>query len=145
MSTFKMRWPDLGLEVRCEGLDVNKDALDILVANMPVKAVQGHEMVGGWILHDRSVMLNKKAFNLCPSTLTYEKMNKAPVGRISLLGPLGCNTEVMVKYDDCVDDRDYVPVAQVVAEDLEILKKAGKAQWKSATRTKEIIIVEFDA
>jgi hypothetical protein len=59
------------------------------------------------------------------------------------LFPQGSNTELLVKYGECVDDREYVPIAKVAEKDLQKLEKAGKAQWKSATRTKETIIVEF--
>lgn len=143
MSNFIMRWPSLDLEVRCENIEVNKNAFDIFAENLPIKAIQGHEMVGGWLLRNRSVHLNKKPFDICSCELKAEKMNKAPVGRVSLLFPQGSNTELLVKYDDCVDDREYIPFAQVAADDLPKLLKAGKEQWKSATRSKDIIIVEF--
>ena len=145
MSKFVMRWPELGLEVKCESIGVNEAACEQMVANMPIKAVQGHEMVGGWALHDRSVIFGKKPFDLRASDLVQETMEEAPVGRISLLCPQTTGTELLVKYDEMVDNREYVPVAQVVEEDLEVLKKAGRAQWKSATRTKEVITVEFVA
>ena len=134
MSKFVMRWPELGLEVKCESIGVNEAACEVLVANLPIKAVQGHEMVGGWCLHDRSVIFGKKAFGLRASELVQETMDEAPSG-----------SELLVKYGETVDNRKYVPVAQVVEEDLEVLKKAGRAQWKSATRTKEVITVEFVA
>ena len=143
MSSFKMIWPGLGLEVVCESISENKEAFDLFAVNMPIKALQGHEMVGGWMLRDRAVLLEKKPFDISKEKLSIEKMNKAPVGRISFLFPQGKSTEILVKYDDCVDDRDYIPFAKVAAADIEKLQKAGKAQWKSATRTKEIIIVEF--
>ena len=145
MSKFVMRWPELGLEVKCESIGVNEAACEVLVANLPIKAVQGHEMVGGWCLHDRSVIFGKKAFGLRASELVQETMDEAPEGRISLLFPQTSGSELLVKYGETVDNRKYVPVAQVVEEDLEVLKKAGRAQWKSATRTKEVITVEFVA
>lgn len=143
MRKFKMRWPGLNYEVMCEGIEVNEAALDILVNNMPIKTLQGHEMVGGRILRDRAVRLKKQPFDLDPESLETEKLKDAPVGRISLLSPLGSGTELLVKYDDCVDDRDYIPVAKVRDEDLEILKKAAKLEWQSATREQKTIIVQF--
>lgn len=143
MQRFIMRWPELGLSVRCEGLDINRDALDTFVENMPVKALQGHEMVGGWLLRDHSILFNKKPFDIPSVKLFSERMDQAPVGRISFLRPQGRGAELLVKYDESVDTREYIPVAQVVPEDLETLKKAGKEQWKATTRTREIIFVEF--
>ena len=97
------------------------------------------------MLRDHSVLMNKRVFDIPASGLKQETMKDAPVGRISLLFPQGIMTEVLVKYDECKDFREYVPVAKVVDDDLEILKKVGKLQWKSATRTKEIYTVEFVA
>ena len=145
MCTFTMKWSSLNFEVTCECITENKEAFDLFMENLPVKALQGHEMVGGWILRDRAVLLGKKPFDLPKEKLITEKMNKAPVGRISLLFPQGKSTELLVKYDECVDNREYVPIAQVASADITKLQKAGKAQWKSATRTKEVIIVEFAA
>lgn len=143
MKNFKMRWPELGLEVACSGIGENEAALDAFVKNMPVKALQGHEMVGGWVLRDRAVHLRKQPFTLAPDSLGQENMQDAPVGRVSLLFPQGGSTEVLIKYDACVDTRPYVPIAKVRDEDLDTLKKVGKLQWKSATRTKEAYVVEF--
>ena len=143
MKKFKMRWPALELEVVCKEIQVNQNALDVFVGNMPMKAIQGHEMVGGWMLRSRAVHMERSPFQIPRTDLKYEKMQDAPVGRISLLFPQGSSTEVLVKYDQCVDDRDYVPVALVEEQYLDVLKKVGKLQWQSSTRTKEIYHVEF--
>lgn len=145
MLHFTMRWPALDLSVTCESCGENEDALRILMDNMPIKAIQGHEMVGGWMLRNRSVLMNKRFFDIPAGNLSQETMEDAPVGRISLLFPQGNMTEMLVKYDTCDDFRSYVPVAKVSDQDLETLKKVGKLQWQSATRSKEVIIVEFIA
>lgn len=145
MLHFTMRWPALNLSVDCESCGENEAALRILMENMPIKTVQGHEMVGGWILRNRSVVMNKRFFDIPAAKLTQETMKDAPVGRISLLFPQGNMTEMLVKYDDCDDFRNYVPVAKVVDQDLEVLKKVGKLQWQSTTHSKQVIVVEFIA
>lgn len=143
MPRFIMRWPDLNLEVRCESLQTNQEAFDLFVENMPLKVLQGHEMVGGWLLRDHSILFHKKKFDIPAKRLFTEKMDKAPVGRISFLQPQGLGAELLVKYDESVDNREYVPIAQVIPEDIAILKQVGKEQWKATTRTREIIFVEF--
>lgn len=143
MGSFTMKWDSLNLEVECESISENKKAFDIFLENLPVKALQGHEMVGGWMLRDRAILLDKRSFDIKRTDLVTEKMIDAPIGRISFLFPQGRSAEILVKYDDCVDDRDYVPFARVKDADIEKLKQVGKAQWKSATRTKEVILVEF--
>lgn len=143
MRSFKMRWPGLDYEVTCEGIGVNDEVLDVLMNNMPVKALQGHEMVGGKILRSRAVHLSRQPLDMEDKNLRTEPLKDAPVGRISLLGMLGSSTELLVKYDDCVDDREYVPVAQVREDDLAVLKKAAKLQWQSSTREQKTIVVQL--
>lgn len=143
MKKFKMRWPSFELEVICEGIGQNEAVLDTFAANMPVKALQGHEMVGGRILRDRAVRMGKQPFGEEAAAVTTEQLKDAPIGRVVLLSPYGSGTELLVKYEDCVDDRNYIPVAQVREGDLPTLVKAGKAAWRSATREQRIIIVEF--
>lgn len=143
MKSFKLRWPVLNCEVLCDGIPENQAVLDVLLENMPVKALQGHEMVGGRILRCRALQLKRRPLDIWDGELTLEHLNQAPVGRISLLGSLGSATELLVKYDDCVDDRDYIPVAQVRPECLPALRRAAKLQWQSATREQRIIVAEF--
>lgn len=143
MRSFKMRWPKLNYEVVCDSISENQDVLDALIENMPIKALQGHEMVGGRILRCRAVQLKKCSFDFEPENLKLETLQQAPIGRISLLGSLGSATELLVKYDDCVDDREYIPVAQVRAEYLSELRKAAKLQWQSATREQKTIVAEL--
>jgi hypothetical protein len=145
MLRFKMQWPQFGLSVRCVSCGKNEEALALLLANMPIKAIQGHEMVGGWILRDRSVLLEKSFFDIPAGQMAMETMEDALVGRVSLLFPQGNTTELLVKYGECQDSRSYVPVADVLPADMDILHEVGRLQWKSATRTKEIIVVEFTA
>ena len=145
MLRFKMVWPQLNLSVRCQSCGKNENALKILMENMPIQTIQGHEMVGGWMLRNRALYMVKRFFDSPAQELESESMKDAPVGRISLLFPQGNSTEMLVKYDVCEDFRSYTPVADVVEEDLEILKQVGQLQWKSATRTKEILAVEFVA
>ena len=143
MKSLKMRWPGLNCEVLCDGIAENQAILDVLMENLPVKALQGHEMIGGRILRCRAVQLKKVPFDFEEGDLKMESLQQAPVGRISLLGSLGSTTELLVKYDDCVDDRDYIPIAQVRAECIPQLRKAAKLQWQSATREQKTIVTEL--
>ncbi len=143
MKSFKMRWPVLNCEVLCDSIPENQAVLDALLENMPGKALQGHEMVGGRILRCRALQLKKRPLDFEDGELTMESLEQAPVGRVSLLGSLGSAVELLVKYDDCVDDRDYIPVAQVRPECLSELRKAAKLQWRSATREQKTIVAEF--
>lgn len=138
MKTFTICWPSLGLKVACSPLKENQAVFDLFCANLPVKVLQGHEVVGGFMLRDRTVRFAKKPYEIEGAAET--AMNGAPEGTVFLLGPQGSSGELIIKYGECVDDRNYIPFAQVAEEDMDALQKAGKAAWKSASRTKDVII-----
>ena len=143
MGNFILSWPDAGRRVRCIPLEENAAAAACFAANLPVRVLQGHEMTGGWMLHDRCIPLRQQAFRLAPETLAEERMCDAPVGRVALLSPRGGMTELVVKYDECADTRAYIPIAQVAEEDIPALRAAGQAQWAASTRSKAVIFAEF--
>lgn len=138
MKSFTISWPSLDLKVSCEPIAENKEVFDLFCANLPVKVLQGHEVVGGYMMRDRVVHLNKKPYDIKGASEAV--MCSAPEGTVFLLGPQGSSGELIIKYGECVDDRKYIPFAQVAAADMPSLKKAGKAAWKSASRTKDVII-----
>lgn len=138
MKTFTISWPSLGLKVSCNPIQENQAVFDLFCANLPMQALQGHEVVGGYMLRNRVIHLKKKPYDIADAVEA--AMNSAAEGTVFLSSPQGISGELIVKYDECVDDRGYIPFAQVAAQDLAALKKAGKAAWKSASRTKDVII-----
>lgn len=138
MKSFTISWPSLDLKVSCEPIAENKEVFDLFCANLPVQVLQGHEVVGGYMLRDRVVHLTKKPYDI--ENASEAVMSSAPEGTVFLLGPQGSSSELVVKYGECVDDRGYIPFAKVAEADMAALKKAGKAAWKSASRTKDVII-----
>lgn len=138
MKTFTISWPSLGLKVSCGPIKENQEVFDLFCANLPVQALQGHEVVGGYMLRDRMVRFAKKPYDIQGAAEI--PMNTAAEGTVFLFSPQGQSGELVIKYDECVDDRGYIPFAQVAAQDMAELKKAGRAAWKSASRTKDIII-----
>lgn len=138
MKTFNISWPTLGLKVTCGPVQVNQDVFDLFCENLPVKVLQGHEVVGGYMLRDRAVRFAKKPYDI-PNAVE-EAMNTAAEGTVFLSSAQAGSGELVIKYGECVDDRSYIPFAQVAKEDMAALRKAGKAAWKSASRTKDVII-----
>ena len=138
MKSFTISWPSLGLKVSCAPIAENQQVFDLFCANLPVKVLQGHEVVGGYMLRDRVVHLTKKPYDVTDAVEV--PMNQAKEGTVFLFSPQGSSGELVIKYDECVDDRGYIPFAQVAEADMAALKKAGKAAWKSASRTKDVII-----
>lgn len=138
MNTFTISWPSLGLKVVCSPVQANRDVFDLFCENLPIKALQGHEVVGGFMLRNRIVRFTKKPYDI--KNASEEAMNAAAEGTVFLTAAQAGSGELVIKYDECVDDRKYIPFAQVAEEDMAALKKAGKAAWKSASRTKDVII-----
>ena len=141
MKSFVISWPSLGLKVNCEPISENKNVYDLFCENLPMKVLQGHEVVGGYMLRDRTVRFDKKPYDIKDAKEI--AMNTAEEGTVFLTAAQCGSGELVVKYGECVDNRGYIPFAKVSAEDMAALKKAGKAAWKSASRTKDIIISEI--
>lgn len=138
MKKFTISWPSLGLQVSCNQIAENQDVFDLVCENLPITSLQGHEVVGGFMLRNRTIRFSKKLYEI--EQAETRVMKDAPEGMLFLESPQGSSGELIIKYDVCVDDRKYIPFAQVTEDDLPALKKAGKAAWKSASRTKDVII-----
>ena len=141
MKKFFVTWPSLNIKVACEPIDINENVFDLFVSNLPIKAIQGHDVIGGFALRDRNVRFTKNPYDLSGEKLC--KMCEADEGTVFLASPQGTSGEMLIKYGECVDDSLYIPFAKVSADDLAALKKAGKAAWVSAARTKDIIVTEI--
>jgi hypothetical protein len=55
----------------------------------------------------------------------------------------GTSAGFVIKYGRITEDMSYPTFAQVVEEDLPVLKEVGAAQWETMLITKKIIIAEF--
>lgn len=143
MKKIVIRWPELNMAVECEPIADNRKVYDVFCENLPIRTVQGHEMVGGWVLRDRAVHYGKKPFDFTKSELKEAALKDLPVGTISLLFPQGTTSELVINYDENVDDRKYVPFAKVIDADIDTLKNVGKKTWQSYIRTHEVITCEF--
>ncbi len=58
-ETFVMRWPELGKQVRVRAIDQNKDVFKWFVENLPITALQGHNVVAGYALSAQDVGFKK--------------------------------------------------------------------------------------
>lgn len=143
MRSFKITWPEQNLSITCHELKINGEVFDKFYSNLPTRSLQGHEVTGGWVLRNRSMHFHKVPFLLEDAYETIT-LKSAPVGTVCLTFPQGSSGELVIRYDDCVDTRQYIPIAEVLDEDLEILKKIGKEAWTSVIRTKKVMFAEFE-
>jgi len=139
---FKIKWSTLDKEVRCKKIEHNQFIFDWFVKQFPIKALQGHTMAAGEALMLVSVPL-KEALNWKPRSEAMEEIRAQKEGRITMFMGNGTSTGIVIKYGKITEDMSYPTFAEVIEEDLPILKKVGEQQWNAMLFTKEIIIAEF--
>jgi hypothetical protein len=141
---LEMEWPEAGVKVESEPLSFNQDFYEYFLDNCPLKGIQSHAVVSGKLLYIMNLKLSK-----FPSRrymeLKMEDLSEAPLGRIFIFITAGKVGSVMVKYGDITEPMSYPTIAQVKKEDLEKIKQAGRAEWNSIYRNKEIISVYYRA
>jgi hypothetical protein len=141
-ETFKIKWDALDKEVSCRKIEHNHFIFDWFVEQLPVRTLQGHTMAAGEALLLVSVPLNAPV-NWQPRTEVQEEIRRQNEGRITLFMGNGTSAGFVIKYGRITEDMSYPTFAQVVDEDLPVLKEVGAAQWKTMLITKKIIIAEF--
>jgi hypothetical protein len=139
-----MEWPEIGIRVEAGPLEFNQDYYQYFLDNLPVKGIQSHAVVSGRLLY----IMNLKLSKFPPRRymeLKAEDLSLEPVGRISIFITSGRVGSIMVKYGEITEPMSYPTIAQVKADDIPKLIKAGEAEWNSIYHSKEIISVVYRA
>jgi hypothetical protein len=141
---LEMEWPEIGITVRAEPVEVNREFYDYFLDSLPVKGIQSHAVISGRLLY----ILNLKLSRFPPRRyldLTMEDLSLEPVGRVSIFITAGKVGSIMAKYGDISEPMSYPPIAQVQPGDIPNLVRAGEAVWQAIYRTKQIISVVYRA
>ena len=141
---LEMEWPEIGVKVESEPLSFNQDFYEYFLDNCPLKGVQSHAVVSGKLLYIMNLKLSKFSSQRYME-LKMEDLAEAPLGRVFIFITSGKVGSVMVKYGDISEPMSYPTIAQVREADIEKLKIAGRAEWESIYRNKEIISVLYTA
>lgn len=113
--------------------ELNPELCRILAQTLPYRSIQCHALVAGQQLYHYTPIIEAVTYQ----ARTKEDKTKQPVGRINM-----SSLELLsIKYGVITEYLTSVPVAQVIAEDIEKLKKMGKLIWESIYKTKKLIIV----
>ncbi len=113
--------------------DLNKELCDKLLQYLPYRSVQCHSFVAGYQLYHYTPII--ESVSIIPQT--EERIIDQPFGRVSLSA-----LQLMpIKYGEVTEPLTANPIAQVVDEDINKLKKAGKLVWDRLYRTKELVYV----
>jgi hypothetical protein len=141
-NIFKIKWPSLNKEVRCRKIEHNQHIFDWWIEQLPIKALQGHTMAAGEALLLVSVPLNVPV-NWEIRNESIEEIRLQKEGRLTIFMGNGTSTGIVLKYGKVTEDMKYPTFAEVIEDDLHILKEIGKKQWESILFTKKIILAEF--
>jgi len=141
---LEMEWPELGIKVEAEPLSFNQDFYEYFLDNCPLKGIQSHAVVSGKLLYIMNLKLSKFPAQRYME-LEMEDLAEEAVGRVSVFVTFGKVGSLMVKYGEISEPMKYPTIAQVKEADIEKLIEAGKAEWESIYRTKQIISVIYRA
>ncbi|MBI1982325.1 MAG: hypothetical protein HYS68_01955 [Candidatus Levybacteria bacterium] len=129
-----LRFYPVGITIKARLLyKLNPGLCEILTKALPYKSVQCHALVAGQQLYHYTPIVEAITYK----AETKEDKTKQPIGRINM-----SSLELLsIKYGVITEYLTSVPVAQVVDEDIEKLKKIGSLAWESVYKTKKIINV----
>jgi hypothetical protein len=129
-----LQFDPIGITIKARLLhELNPGLCEILTKNLPYRSVQCHALVAGQQLYHYTPIIEAITYK----AKTKEDKTKQSIGRINM-----SSLELLsIKYGVITEYLTSVPVAQVVDEDIEKLKKVGSQVWKSVYKTKEIINV----
>ena len=141
---LEMEWPELGIKVEAGPLPFNRVFYEYFLDNCPLKGIQSHAVVSGKILYIMNLRLSKFAPQRYLE-LKMEDLSEEPVGRVSIFVTAGKVGSLMVKYGPISEPMSYPTIAQVKASHMKKLVEAGRAEWESIYRNKNIISVIYRA
>ena len=141
---LEMEWPEVGIKVEAEPLSFNQEFYEYFLDNCPLKGIQSHAVVSGQLLYIMNLRFAKYPTRRYMD-LQMEDLSEEPIGRVSIFLTAGKTGSVMAKYGYVNEPMSYPSIAQVKEPDLDKLVQAGKAEWDSIYRNKEIITVIYRA
>lgn len=139
---FKMKVQKLGKEIRFKKIEHNEFIFDWFVEQLPVATLQGHTMAAGLAILNVAVPMNKPVTWVPRSEIT-EVIGEKKEGRMTMFMGNGTSIGLVIKYGRITEDMSYPTFAEVVEEDMPILREIGEAQWDAMLFSKEIYIAEF--
>ncbi|KAM0671078.1 hypothetical protein ACQRIU_001473 [Beauveria bassiana] len=133
-------WPQLNITVTAEMRhDVNPALVDLLYENLPYRSLQNHALVSGdhlYHLVPTEKLIYTKADFKVPDRTT------EPDGTVFLSGL----QHLAVKYGPLTEYLPAAPCGNIVPEDMDKLRTAGRGIWKACNETKQVIeVIVWDA
>lgn len=134
MKIIEICFSPINIKIRAELLEnLNPVLCKILWDSLPYRSIQCHALVAGEQLYHYTPIIEAIPYK----AQTKEDKTEQLIGRINM-----SSLQLMsIKYGLITEYLESVPVAQVVEEDLNKLKKVGEIAWESVYKTKELIVV----
>lgn len=134
--TLVIRYPDLGATVRARLWDdLNKELCDLMWSHLPIESIQSHMMASG-----EGMYCPHRIVAMVPTQTIL--LTELPVGAVNM------NTidykSISIKYGVLTEPLPASPVARVVQEDLELLKRIGREVYIANALTHKPIKVIFE-
>lgn len=140
---FIMRWPEINRQVRVAPIHHNQELFDWFCQNLPTRCVQTVTVVAGLQLYMQNVPMPKVPCNWIQEERPLEDIGEYPEGRFMFFMTAGNVANFTCKVDWVTEDLPYPTWAEVVPEDLHIIKEVGWEIWESLLMKKKTYHVEF--
>jgi hypothetical protein len=127
-SSFIMRWPELGKQVRVRPIEHNRKVFDWFVENLPARSLQGHTVVAGFALCTLNLFV-RKAFPWRATDFVRENFVAVPMGRLTFFTPGGRIADIGCKWGEISEPMSYITWAEVVEQDKPIVTEVGQKIW----------------
>lgn len=153
-------WPQLGITVAAEMRpDINPSLVNLLYENLPYRSLQNHALVSGDHLYHlvptEKLIVGSPQPPLGtrqPLTFANIQYTKAeykvpdrttePDGTVFLSGL----QHLAVKYGPLTEYLPAAPCGNIVPEDMDRLREAGRGIWKACNETKQVMeVIVWDA
>lgn len=136
MSYFiELSWKDLGVSAKAKLLtELNPDLIEKFVETLPFKSIQSHAVVAGKQMYFPYRLLGDTAYRS-------ESMDKQPIGRINIEFDF---QYLAINYGPMTESVPAVPLAQIIVEDIEKMKKVGKEVWNNLLYEEKYLTVNVD-
>ncbi|TQV92189.1 cucumopine synthase [Cordyceps javanica] len=132
---INISWPQLNITVTAEMRDdVNPTLIDLLFENLPYRSLQNHALVSGDHLYH--LVPAEKLIYAEPDYKVPDRTTE-PDGTVFLSGL----QHLAVKYGPLTEYLPAAPCGNIVPDDMEKLRTAGRGVWKACNETKQVIEV----
>ncbi|MEW5919860.1 MAG: hypothetical protein AB1796_02690 [Bacillota bacterium] len=123
-NKIHLHWPELQMSLQAYLLEEQWAELkEVFLKSLPMSSIQSHAVVAGRQMYFPVRLLLPQA---AEAKFYWEPMDKQPIGRINLEHVF---QYLAINYEQPTEPVPALPLAQVVAEDVDTLLRIGEKVW----------------